>query len=323
MASLTHADLQTRVANRLRISTSHTAELTKLTALLNDNYRTIRSMFPRWTWATDRQIVNTSDDITTGTIAATNGSTTVTFSSAPTPSTAGRKLLIDGNVIDPGAVYRISAHTALSTSATLDAAYTGTTVTASAFQVYQDEYDLAADTDDVQSILRAGRGKALDRIGPAEMDGLKSWDTRTGPPEVFCLRNFDTSGDATTQRQLVVHPYPDATYRMEITYFQTLNTEVSGSTRFQIPDDALTLLVHLTLADGFAYLLNDLPRGQNEASKADALLTRLIAKERMHDDAPMLRPATAGYRGFYRRRGQVPTTTIDFGTYFDRWPSQP
>lgn len=323
MASLTQSDLQTRIANRLRISTSHTAELTKITALINDAYRTVATAHPTWWWLLDRQVVNTSDDVTTGTIAATNGSTAVTFSSAPTVSVAQRKLFIDGNTDDPNAAYRIASHTASATAATLDAAYTGTTVTASAFQVYHDEYDLASDTNRIVSILRAGYRKPLRPIGIAEMDALKAYDTATGPPHVYCLRNFDTSGDPTTQKQLVVHPYPDATYRLEISYVQALNTEVSGTTRFLIPDDYVDVLLHMTLADGYPIFLNDVVRGEVHRRKADGLLGRMIATQRTYDDAPVLQPATAGYRNFYRRKATVSAATADLGSYFDRWPNQP
>ena len=275
-------------------------------------------MYTNWWWTFDRQIVNTSASITTGTIAATNGSTTVTFSSAPAVSVAGRKLFITSNSDDP-AGFRIASHTAAATTATLDAAYTGTTVTASDFAIYHDEIDLAADTGEIKSILRAGRHGTLREIGPSAMDARKSTGVRVGPPENYCVRNFSTSGDPTTVRKLVVDPFPDTTIRLEIGYYQTLNTEVSGSTRFLLPDDNVDVLLHMTLADGYPIFLNDSIRGAQEGKKADAILTRLIAQQRRYDDAPAIQPAMAGYRGFYRSARRVSSATADLGSYFDRW----
>jgi hypothetical protein len=319
VASLTHADLQTRIANRLRISTSHSAELTKLTALMNDAYRAVATAHPTWWWLEDRQIVNTVAELTTGTVAATNGSTTITFSDAPAATQAQKKILIDGD--GQTALYRISTHTAGQASATLDAAYTGTTVTAAAFHVWKDEYDVAADTNRILSILRSGTSVPMRQVSGAEMDRLKMNDASEGPPRVYCLRNFDTSGDPTTQRQLVVHPFPDDTYRLEIAYIQSLNTEVSGSTRFLIPDDYVDILLHATLADGYPIFLNDTARGQVHRQRADALLARMIATQRTYDPAPTIQPAAGMYRGFYSRARRVTTSNADLGSYFDRWPS--
>jgi len=77
----------------------------------------------------------------TGTATCTNGSTATTLSDSITASMAGRKIMIDNENV----IYRISAHTADTSSATLDIAYTEDTVTGGAFTIFQDEYSLAAD----------------------------------------------------------------------------------------------------------------------------------------------------------------------------------
>jgi hypothetical protein len=323
VASLTHADLLTRIANRLRIPASNTTETAKLTALMNDAYRSIAMAHPTWWWLLDRQVVNTTAEVTTGTVAATNGSTSITFSDAPAASVAGAKIVVTGNTDDPAVAYRISAHTAAQTGATLDAAYTGTTVTESAFHVWTDEYSVAADTNRIVSILQGPA--TLREVGWREMDELKARDNaRSGAPEFWSLRNFATSGDPTTQRRLVLHPYPDQSYRLEATYVQSLNTEVSSTTRFLIPDDYVDVLLHATLADGYPIFLNDTQRGLYHRQKADALLGRMIATQRTYEDAPAIQPAVAGYRSFYRRTSRMTPANVSLGqSAFARWPYVP
>src|SRR3990167_9792805 len=123
MANLTYTDIETRVANALRIPVTNATEMAKIQNLINAVYRDIGSK-RAWKWREKRQVINTVAKITTGTVSLTNGSTTVTFSSAPTVSVAGYVLLMTTDTKDSGVAPRISAHTASSTSATLDAAYT-------------------------------------------------------------------------------------------------------------------------------------------------------------------------------------------------------
>jgi hypothetical protein len=96
-----------------------------------------------WDWlrADDQGVLTLNPVIDTGTISVTNSSTTVTFSSAPTPSVAGRHFKVD----DHADVFIISSHTATGTGATLESVYTGSTDTAASYRVMQLDYALASD----------------------------------------------------------------------------------------------------------------------------------------------------------------------------------
>jgi hypothetical protein len=72
------------------------------------------------------------------TVAVTNGSTAIMFAVAPTPTVAGRELLLD----DWGEAYRIATHNAAAQAATLDVAFQGETNAAATGKVVQREYDL-------------------------------------------------------------------------------------------------------------------------------------------------------------------------------------
>lgn len=323
MASLTYSNIETRCANALRIPTSNTTEMTKLAAVINEVYRDIGARYPNWWWRRKRQIVNTSDDISTGTVAVTAASTTITFSSAPASSVAGWVLLVPGDTQDSGAVWRISAHTAASATATLDAAYTGATNTAASYNLYKDRYALASDTGVIVNIKRYGFINPMRLIGPDEMDALKIYDTSTSKPEVACVRDFSTSGDPTTAPMLEIHPYPDNTYRIEIDYSQSLNTELSSTTRPLVPDDYSQVLIYGTLARAYPIFLNDTERGMYFQNLFNDILALMVAEQRHRvEGLPSVSPKDS-YRSFYQRGKRATAANADLGSQFGRWPYQP
>lgn len=318
-ANLTYANIETRVLNQLRLPTS---ENTKIAAIINQVYRDIYTAHDWW-WLVKRSIITTSDDITTGTINVTNNSTTVTFSSAPTPSIAGRVLYVSGNTRDSGAVYRISTHVAGATAAALDAVYTGANDTAAGYNVWHDSYDLPADTGKLFSVKRFGYAWPLRLIGPQEMRTIKLYSTSVGKPEIASLDDFDTTGDPTTQRQLVVHPYPDNLYRMELHYKQQLNTELSSTTQPFIPDEFRQLIIYGALAQGFAVYRDDPTNSQMYQGFYQAALTKATQTHREYgEDYPRF-SVRDDYSRFYRRGQRPRAATADLGEFFDRWPVDP
>lgn len=324
MADLTLANIETRVANALRIPTSNTTEMAKVDALINAVYREIYSIHDWW-WLVKRGVINMAADYTTGTVSVTNNSTTATLSAAPTgqPSFAGRVLIVTGNQ-DSGAVYRIDTNTAESATLTLDAAYTGTTDTAAGYAIYQDSYSLATDVGKLLNVKRYGYIPSMRAISPDEMHELKAADASTGKPDVYTVLDFATTGDPTTARRLVIHPYPDDLYRLEYHYKRTLNTELATSNKPLLPDEYRELLWYGALARGYPAYLNDLPRGEYFQGLYSSLLQRMtIAQREYGDAAPLVQPRDE-YRAFYRGAGRrINPARANLGSYFGRWPINP
>lgn len=86
-------------------------------------------------------VLNLEPLISTGTVACTVGSASITFSNAPSLSTANWFF----QTTDHPDVFRIATHSGASTSATLDSIYTGTTGTTKPFRLFKLDYNLAAD----------------------------------------------------------------------------------------------------------------------------------------------------------------------------------
>ena len=323
-ANLTFTDVQTRVMNSLRIPTSNTTEATKIGYLINEVYRDIAAK-QDWWWLLKWSPLNTSPQITSGTVALTQNSTAITFSTAPQQfsvnvSVAGFRLIIPGQANNPLASYRIATHVSGATAATLDGAYTDSTNAAIAFNLYQDTYSLPTDTQKVLAVRRYGEWASLRRVGIEEMNFYKQFDQTVHWPEAYAIFDFATIGDPTSARQIQFHPYPDKAYRTEVYYKQMLNTEVSGTTRFFIPDDFVQVLIYGALARGYPIFLNDKDRGTYYQTLFNDMMALMSAQQREYarDQAGVAPDDTYRVGRRPRRSGQV-----TLGSWFDRLPSVP
>lgn len=139
-------------------------------------------------------------EITTGTVLVTNNSTSITFSSAPPASVAGYHF----KATDHGDVFRISAHTAAATAATLDAVYTGATTAAATFWLRKVEYDLASDVMNIIGPIRVYQDGVYDisMMEAREIDRMFPLATLdTGMPRAFAtIGERLTSSDPMTVR---------------------------------------------------------------------------------------------------------------------------
>lgn len=119
----------------------------------------------------------------TGTVSVTNNNASITFSATIATSRANWFFKVDNH---PD-IFRISAHTAGTDTATLDSVYTGDTDTGATYQLMKLEYELASDVLRVIAPMRV-------RSTQYEIDGVelpaleREWPlhlAEPGVPEVF------------------------------------------------------------------------------------------------------------------------------------------
>lgn len=327
-ADLTFTDIQTRVANQLRVPVSNTTELAKIAALINEVYRDLYVKHDWW-FLLHRAVINTLAFYNTGSLNVTLGSTTATFSTdagnppaaALIPTPDHTVLSVDANALDAQAIYKVSSYsTAGVGTLTFDAALTCNTSTAAGYHLFHDAYDLPSDAGKVLIVKRFGEILPMKPIGIEEMSQLKISDQSTGKPEAWSVYDFHTTGNPNTTRCLIVHPYPDRAYRLELYYKQQLNTELSGTTQPFMPDEYRHILIYGALARGYPIWLNDLERGKFFQSLFNDVLALMVIAHREHAaDLPQLVPDDT-YRQHNRRRKRTATT---LGTLFDRFPTVP
>ena len=107
---------------------------------------------------------------------------------------------------------------------------------------------------------------------------------------------------------------------MDLEYIQTLNTEVSGTTRFLIPDDYVQVLIYGTLSRAYPIMLADSERGMYYSGLYNAALDQMVMTQRQQEGFPTTQPADS-YRQFYRRERRRPHASLR--SWFGRWPSDP
>lgn len=201
----------------------------------------------RYRWGLKRTTLTTADDLTTGTVAVTNGSTAVTSKDASgadadnfTDVAVGQYLRVTGDYTS----YQISAVDTASSpdTVTLETAYVGTTSAAAAYTILQDEY--AISTSDFGELKAVGFGEGATWYEDARASRPRAQVRLVSHADILsaCGGDFhrDTSGkprliarigvDSSNQPLFKVWPYPTAQYVLDLWYVPKFTTATAFST---------------------------------------------------------------------------------------------
>ena len=212
-----------------------------------------------YSWAYGRTVFATTAKITTGSVKVTNGSTTMTSVTDAGVDAANWTDVLADRYIRVGSdktSYKISSVSLGSTPHTLVAeiAYAGTTSTATSYTIFQDTYAITdSDFDEVKFIsygdqvnwISALRGLNYGRPmsyysnidGLIEISGADLHRDTSCKPYAFAPINTNSSD----QTQLVVWPYPDEAYVLQMWYkrkFTDLSTFAGAVFGTDAPDMA-------------------------------------------------------------------------------------
>lgn len=188
-----------------------TADATLLKRWLNTSQRMILQAYD-WPFLRSPTplVLQTVADVTTGTVATTAGSTTITFSSGPAASVAGRYIRTSSS----DDWYKISSHTAGATSATLEIAaiYTAAAATFTVRKFYNSVGTSAVDR--ILAIKQSVSPYQLTEVSKDEFDRIRPDPETTGSPRVFMMAGKDSSD----YWQFILWPTPDAVINLYVEY---------------------------------------------------------------------------------------------------------
>lgn len=188
---------------------------------INETYKRVASS-ANWPWLLTHDIVQTVTDITTGTVAITNGTTALEFSSAPTPSVATDfRIQISGS----NNWYDIDSHTAGATSATLSDNFLGDTVAAATYIVRRFWYSLSSTVDRIVTVTEATENTPLEYIDPRELKKLFPNVETDGIPFRYTIEGRDSSDNWRTR----FYPTPDKAINVDFWFYKEI-TELSANT---------------------------------------------------------------------------------------------
>lgn len=169
-------------------------------------------------------VIQTVPDITSGTVATTAGSTSITFSTAPV-DVNGNNVSVLGRYIQTVSSndwYRITAHTSGLTAATIEIGAT-TTKAAATYTVRKIYYSTSTAVDRIIQVWQDVLPYQLRESTPEYFQSFNPGYLSTGTPRIYCTSGVDSTGAP----QFKLWPNPDAVINLRIDYF-TVATDLSA-----------------------------------------------------------------------------------------------
>lgn len=146
-SSRTFADLVSAVREELGIQSSDTNSINRIKRDINLVYQEITAE-KNWWWLEGNVTLQVPAYINAGTVTVTQGSSAITFSSAPAASQKGKLFSVDGF----NEIYVIDSHTAGATTATISELYAGVTNSTATYKLFIDRIPLPTDLKETTEI---------------------------------------------------------------------------------------------------------------------------------------------------------------------------
>ncbi len=185
MAYDNYGNIKTAVLSKIGISDTDVETVAK--QALNDILEEICQAY-NFSWLYGDSSFITAAPYETGTVSVTEGSATVTGSGTTfTSAMVGRKFYCED------ATYVILARVS-ATEITLSTVYAGDTGSGLTYKIYQDEYSLASDVEDVISLRQENDPYKLIKWGVEIVDKYYPQRTSYGYPSIYSIIGYDSSG---------------------------------------------------------------------------------------------------------------------------------
>ena len=206
MAYDNYGTIQTAVFNKIGIDDEDVNDVVE--QAMNDIMEEICESH-NFSWLYGDTSFITTAPYSTGTVTATAGSTTITGSGTTfTAGMAGRKITLEN------AFYEISAFVS-TTELTLSTDYAGAGGAGLTYKIYQNEYSLSSDAEDVLSMYQENNPQRLAQEEASLMDTHYPQRNSYGYPSVYSIVGHDSNG----YMKVEVYPIPNQArniyYRMK------------------------------------------------------------------------------------------------------------
>lgn len=275
-------DIYTAILEMLKIQSSDTTTVNRIKRDINIAYEDIIA-YRNWWWNRSVTTLQLPAVIESGTITVTSGSTSITFSSAPTPSVANYKMKFAGS----NEVYTIATHTALSTSATLNIAYIGDTASGVTYTLWKDYVQLPTDCKETFIVQHAYLDQPMEAVGLSDFRRLVKQDPdREGVPLYYTTDDFDSSG----KRKLRYWPaVSDVKINLDVDYMMNITPLEADGDEPSMPINDRTVLFYYACSSAWGRERNDEQSAKyfNLGEKKKAEMASKIEDSK---DMPVLRP---------------------------------
>jgi hypothetical protein len=200
-------------------------------------------------------VIQTVPDYSTGTVATTAGSTSITFSTAP-KDVNGSNVSVSGYFIQTSSSkdwYKITAHTSGTTAATLEIAAI-TTAAAATLTIRKMYYSTSSNVDQIIQIFQDVLPYQLLETSPEYFQSFNPGFLSTGTPRIFMPAGVDSSAGAGVP-QFRLWPNPDSVLNLRIDYL-TVATDMSADADISVIPAKwhTTTLLEGAKAQGYSFL---------------------------------------------------------------------
>lgn len=248
--------LQQELAAQVGLDQTVSSQATLLKRWLNNAQQVILRSF-EWPFLRNPTplVIQTVPDITTGTVATTAGSTSITFSIAP-KDVNNNNVSVSGRFIQTSSSqdwYRITSHTSGTTVATLEIAAINTAAAATNV-IRKQYYSTSTNVDRIIQIWQDILPYQLIETTPEYFQSYNPGYLSSGPPRIYCMAGIDaTTGAGVPQFRL--WPNPDSTINLRIDYI-TVATDMSLDADVSVIPAKwhTTVLVEGAKAQGYSFL---------------------------------------------------------------------
>lgn len=293
---LDFSDIVDSVVAELKLDPNNTAELVRVKRDINMVYIYEVVPFKRWPWLRGHTDVRHEAYVANGTVSVTPSSTTITFSTAPTTSKTGYYIQIIGHT----EVFKISSHTASSTTATLTSAYTGSLDSAADYKMWTDRVALPTDCRETVEVLHDYYRSPMEGMGLQDFRrAVINNQILEGYPQYYCTTDFKdpTSGTAETEsdryRELMVYPALTTTpVTLHIDYIKEVSALDADGDEPVLPIEDRVVLVYGALARAWRRAGNDQVALINERLFKEKL-QRMAGKYEDSTDPAQLSPKSS------------------------------
>ncbi len=234
-APSTLTELRTDFLEKLKEVTGVSAVNTIVNRFLNQANQDFHQ--ERWWWAERRAVIITDNPYTTGTIALTLATSLTAVTGTDTlwntannfgrnNAIVGHKMILAGSN-DTYLINAVGSDTAI----TLDSSYTGTSdLSGDDYTVFNDEYTLQSDFDDVIDVRFFDQDRKIELIGPQEFYRKFPRNRAKSFPQAATLIEIGPSGSADLRRRIIFGPAPDKVYTVPYRFYTTDLAISSGGT---------------------------------------------------------------------------------------------
>lgn len=212
---LDFSDIYTSIAEDLKIQQSDATTMNRIKRAVNMIYLNQVVPASRWYWLYGNTAVTHPSYYGAGTVSVTPNSTTITLSVNPASTVGDSGSFLNWNFAVEGKneIYKVTAHTALATSVTIDRPYNQELNAAAIFKMWTDSVALPTDCRETIEIWHDHMRTPMEGRGLQEFRKIVATDPRVeSRPQYYCTFDFfdPTPGTGETEsdryRQLKVYP---------------------------------------------------------------------------------------------------------------------